>query len=144
MLFEPPVEDTIYEWDDDYQCCGECSNIVDELNNNLCARCIKNIYNCKECNKITFYDDLCKDTWCYLKWKTVYITYMDGADYYGPKYYSDEEEVRLSKKEFHNLYEIQYRKSLILERILLSKINNIFDKLPKDLLKIINTYVFNI
>ena len=69
---------------------------------------------------------------------------MDGADYYGPKYYTDEKEVKLSKIEFHNLYEIQYRKSLILERILLSKINNIFDKLPKDLLKIINRYVFNI
>ena len=121
--------------DDDYLYCRQCSDIVIKLYDNLCYTCKVNKYLCRECKCLVYYDDICDDIWCNLRWEIKTVTYMDGADSYGPKYEEYDIERRLSTKEFNNYYQIKYKKSLILERIFLKK-------LPNDLLKIIIKFVF--
>jgi hypothetical protein len=131
-----------FEFDDDILLCEYCGDFEVNTINSLCNLCKLHKDKCRECNTITFYTDLCSDEWCYLKWETVTVTYYDGSDKYGRIDHIYDEERRLSIKEFNDLYNIKYRKSLILERILISKKSNIFNNLPKELVKYINKYVF--
>lgn len=133
-----------YDYDSDYDLplCKYCCNIEVDIIDSLCNICKLNKEKCRECNTVTYYTDLCDDEWCFLRWKTITVTYYDGTDEYGRIEHMYDEERRLSIKEFNELSNIKFRKSLILERILMSKNSNIFNNLPKELVKYINKYVF--